>query len=147
MGFLRGHGCDSPHGIWGAWCIQDATAVPPPPPSETLTIGKPAQFLLLMGMFYEPVGRLHGINQTVVTGLAAAKRVFEILEMEGTEDLQKGERLGEVHGEIEFKDVTFRYDEHRPIVTGINVMVGARQTVAFVLGRPGAGGRARSFNC
>ncbi len=138
MGFLGDTGVILLMGFGAWWCIQDAIAVPPPPPSETLTIGKLAQFLLLMGMFYEPVGRLHGINQTVVMGLAAAQRVFEILELEGTEDLKKGERLGEVRGEIEFKNVSFRYDENRPIVTDINVVVRARQTVAFV-GATGAG--------
>ncbi|WP_009958819.1 ABC transporter ATP-binding protein [Verrucomicrobium spinosum] len=138
MGFLGDTGVILLMGFGAWWCIQDAVAVPPPPAAETLTIGKLAQFLLLMGMFYEPVGRLHGINQTVVTGLAAAQRVFEILELEGTEDLKKGERLGEVRGEIEFKNVSFRYDENRPIVTDINVVVRARQTVAFV-GATGAG--------
>lgn len=138
MGFLGDTGVILLMGFGAWWCIQDAIAVPPPPASETLTIGKLAQFLLLMGMFYEPVGRLHGINQTVVTGLAAAQRVFEILELEGTEDLKKGERLGEVRGEIEFRNVSFRYDENRPIVTDINVVVRARQTVAFV-GATGAG--------
>lgn len=138
MGFLGDTGVILLMGFGAWWCIQDAIAVPPPPAAETLTIGKLAQFLLLMGMFYEPVGRLHGINQTVVTGLAAAHRVFEILELEGTEDLKKGERLGEVRGEIEFKNVSFRYDAHRPIVTDINVVVRARQTVAFV-GATGAG--------
>lgn len=138
MGFLGDTGVILLMGFGAWWCIQDAIAVPPPPAAETLTIGKLAQFLLLMGMFYEPVGRLHGINQTVVTGLAAAQRVFEILELEGTEDLKKGERLGEVRGEIEFKNVSFRYDENRPIVTDINVVVRARQTVAFV-GATGAG--------
>lgn len=138
MGFLGDTGVILLMGFGAWWCIQDAIAVPPPPASETLTIGKLAQFLLLMGMFYEPVGRLHGINQTVVMGLAAAQRVFEILELEGTEDLKKGERLGEVRGEIEFKNVSFRYDENRPIVTDINVVVRARQTVAFV-GATGAG--------
>ncbi len=138
MGFLGDTGVILLMGFGAWWCIQDAIAVPAVPDAEKLTIGKLAQFLLLMGMFYEPVGRLHGINQTVVTGLAAAHRVFEILELEGTEDLKKGERLGEVRGEIEFKNVSFRYDENRPIVTDINVVVRARQTVAFV-GATGAG--------
>ncbi|MEZ0387757.1 MAG: ABC transporter ATP-binding protein [Verrucomicrobium sp.] len=138
MGFLGDTGVILLMGFGAWWCIQDAVAVPPVPDGEKLTIGKLAQFLLLMGMFYEPVGRLHGINQTVVTGLAASRRVFEILEMEGAEDLSSGERLGPVKGEIAFRNVSFRYDEYRPIVTGIDLIVRAQQTVAIV-GATGAG--------
>lgn len=135
MGFLGDTGVILLMGFGAWWCIQDAVAAPD---GQALTIGKLAQFLLLMGMFYEPVGRLHGINQTVTMGLAAARRVFEILEMEGTEDLRQGERIGPVRGEIEFRDVSFRYDANRPVLTGISLLVKARQTVAIV-GATGSG--------
>ena len=38
-------------------------------------------FLLYVGMFYEPVGRLHQINQLYQAGRAASDRVAEILQM------------------------------------------------------------------
>lgn len=137
MGFLGDTGVILLMGFGAWWCIQDAVN-PPLQPGDTLTIGKLAQFLLLMGMFYEPVGRLHGINQTVVSGLASARRVFEILELAGEEDLKSGRRLGPVTGEIVFRDVSFRYDEHRPILSHINLGVRPKQTVAIV-GATGAG--------
>jgi ATP-binding cassette, subfamily B, bacterial len=89
-------------------------------------------------MLYEPIGRLHGINQTFVSGAASARRIFEILELDGAEDLQRGEPLGEVHGEIRFEHVGFRYDDTRPTLSDVNIVVLPRQTVAFV-GATGAG--------
>jgi len=103
-----------------------------------ITIGQLGQFLLLIGMLYEPIGRLHGINQTFVTGAASARRIFDILDLDGAEDLRRGEPLHDVRGEIRFENVSFRYDESRPTVNDLNIVVQPRQTVAFV-GATGAG--------
>lgn len=103
-----------------------------------ITIGQLGQFLLLIGMLYEPIGRLHGINQTFVTGAASARRIFEILELADAEDLRHGEPLRDVRGEIRFENVGFRYDDSRPTVSELDIVVQPGQTVAFV-GATGAG--------
>jgi ABC-type multidrug transport system fused ATPase/permease subunit len=103
-----------------------------------ISIGQLGQFLLLIGMLYEPIGRMHGINQTFVQGAASARRVFDILELGDAEDLKKGEKLGEVRGEIRFAHVNFSYDATRPTVTDVNLLVPAQQTVAIV-GATGSG--------
>ena len=103
-----------------------------------ISIGQLGQFLLLIGMLYEPIGRMHGINQTFVNGAASARRVFEILELDDAEDLKKGEMLGEVHGEIRFQNIFFSYDATRPTLTDINLLVPPQQTVAIV-GATGSG--------
>jgi ATP-binding cassette subfamily B protein/subfamily B ATP-binding cassette protein MsbA len=103
-----------------------------------ITIGQLGQFLLLIGMLYEPIGRLHGVNQTFANGAASARRIFDILELKGEENLVLGERLKEVRGEIRFENVSFRYDASRPTLSELNIIVQPRQTVAFV-GATGAG--------
>jgi ATP-binding cassette subfamily B protein/subfamily B ATP-binding cassette protein MsbA len=70
--------------------------------------------------------------------MAAAGRVFDILELDSTEDLNRGESLGQVKGEICFRDVGFRYDENRPVLRQVNIVVQPHQTVAIV-GATGAG--------
>ncbi len=137
-------------GFGARWAIQDAATLEAMRSAgadaaalaafeaKALTIGKLSQFLLLMGMFYEPMGRLHGVNQTFVNGLASARRIFDILSLEGAEDLKRGETLKDVKGEIRFEGVSFRYDESRPTVQGITLKVEPRQTVAIV-GATGAG--------
>jgi len=127
MGFLGDTGLILLMGFGSYWCIR-----------EELSIGQLAQFLLFIGMLYEPMGRLHGINQTVQTGLASAKRIFEILQTEGAEDLREGKVIQEVKGDIRFEKVSFRYDQSRPTLTDVTVTIRPQQTVAIV-GATGAG--------
>ncbi|MCA1964375.1 MAG: ABC transporter ATP-binding protein, partial [Prosthecobacter sp.] len=95
-----------------------------------MTTGELFKFIFLLGFFYEPIARLHGVNQTIVTGLASAERVFAILDKEGAEDLQAGQPVGQVQGRIEFRGVTFGYSPEKPVLHGISLTVQPRQTVA-----------------
>lgn len=105
-----------------------------------MTTGALMKFLLLVGFLYEPIARLHGVNQTVQNGLAAAKRVFSILDFEREEDLEAGARLdfSAVRGEIRFRDVTFSYEGRASAIDGVNLSVRPKQTAAIV-GATGAG--------
>lgn len=95
-------------------------------------------FVLLVGMLYEPIARLHGVNQTMVNGLASAKRVFAVLDEPGEEDLDSGAKLEKVRGEVVFNKVSFGYITGRPVVRDISLRVEPHQTVAFV-GATGSG--------
>ena len=101
------------------------------------TVGELLKFIFLIGFFFEPISRLHGVNQTLVNGLASARRVFEILDESGEEDLEEGCELARTEGSIEFQNVSFGYGE-RPAVHEINLCVAPRQTVAIV-GATGSG--------
>jgi ABC-type multidrug transport system fused ATPase/permease subunit len=103
-----------------------------------LTVGALGQFLLLIGMIYEPIGRLNALGTTFVTSAAAARRVFDVLQLNNDEDLHAGTEVGAVRGEIRFEHVSFRYDETRPTLTDVNLSVEPNQTVAIV-GATGAG--------
>ena len=103
-----------------------------------ITTGELFKFIFLLGFFFEPIARLHGVNQTMVTGLASAERVFKILDQAGEENLEEGRTLREVKGAIEFKDVGFEYHEGKPVLQGLNLRVEPRQTVAIV-GATGSG--------
>ncbi len=127
MGFLGDTGLILLMGFGAYWCIR-----------TEITIGQLAQFLMLLGMLYEPIGRLSGINSTIITGLISAKRVFEILEMEGAEELDQGEKLSDVNGEVRFENVSFSYDANRPTINNVTILVPPHQTVAIV-GATGSG--------
>lgn len=109
------------------WCIRGE-----------MSPGQLMQFILLVGFLYEPIARLHGVNQTLMSGLAAAKRVFEILDQEDVEDLERGRELRKVRGEVVFREVSFGYREDREILHGITFQALPKQTVAFV-GATGSG--------
>jgi ATP-binding cassette subfamily B protein/subfamily B ATP-binding cassette protein MsbA len=127
MGFVGDTGVILLMGFGSWWCI-----------TGDLTIGQMGQFLLLIGMLYEPIGRLNALGTTFVSSAAAARRVFDILQLEGTERLHSGVKLESVRGEIRFENVSFRYDDTRPTLHGINLSVHPGQTVAIV-GATGAG--------
>lgn len=150
MGFLGDAGLVLLMGFGSYWCIQDALTLKQMVAQnvdaqvisqfkeQSLTIGRLAQFLLFMGMFYEPIGRLHGINQTFVNGLVSARRVFEMLELEEEEDLDEGKSIPSVKGHIQFQKVGFSYDGSRKILQDMDFEVLPGQTVAIV-GGTGAG--------
>lgn len=103
-----------------------------------ITTGELLKLILLLGFFYEPISRLHGVNQTLTTGLAGAERVFEILDAppEGLPALGRG--AGRARGDIEFENVTFGYAADAPVVRGVSLRVPAGSMVALV-GMSGCG--------
>src|SRR4026209_2228525 len=73
--------------------------------SGTLQLGDLGAFLVLASFLYEPVGKLHELNQLIQAGRAAGERVFEILDSPG--EPTGGKTFAKtVRGEIEFRHVT-----------------------------------------
>jgi ATP-binding cassette subfamily B protein/subfamily B ATP-binding cassette protein MsbA len=136
MSFIGSMGLVLLLAVGAAWCIQDAVAVGSlaADAAGLMTPGKLTKFMLLIGLFYEPITRLHGVNQTMIGGMASARRVFAVLDEGGQEDLAAGEVLADAQGEIVFKEVAFAYSGRSPAVRGLNLRVLPRQTVAIVGG-------------
>lgn len=127
MGFLGDTGVILLMGFGAWWAVRGE-----------ITIGQLSQFLLLIGMLYEPIGRMHGINQTFVQGTASARRIFDILSLDDAENLREGRPVLNLRGEIIFSHVNFRYDASRPTLEDVCITVKPQQTVAFV-GATGSG--------
>src|SRR6476659_7483910 len=105
--------------------------------SGALQLGDFGAFLVLASFLYEPVGKLHELNQLVQAGRAAGERVFEILDSEG--ELKGGETFADtVRGEIEFRHISFSYSGELPTLTDISFHAHPGETVALV-GTTGAG--------
>ena len=100
----------------------------------SMTTGQLMRFIFLVGFLYEPIARLHGVNQTLGNGLAAAKRVFGILDENSQEDLASGQDPRPVQGAIVFENVGFGYHPESPVLHAINLHVHPKQCVAFVGG-------------
>jgi len=104
----------------------------------SLTGGEFVQFLLFLSLFYEPIDRLNSLNQMILSGRAAADRVFEILDAEEEPNADVGKALPEVlRGEVRFANVSFAYQD-QPTLRGVNIHALPGQTVALV-GTTGAG--------
>jgi ATP-binding cassette, subfamily B, bacterial len=105
--------------------------------SGAMQLGDLGAFLVLASFLYEPIGKLHELNQLVQAGRAAGERVFEILDSAG--EPEGGGTFAEpVRGEIEFRHVSFSYSGELPTLTDISFHARPGETVALV-GTTGAG--------
>ncbi len=70
-------------------------------------------YLLYLGMFYTPIGQLHGLNQILQSGRAAGERVLDILDAaEERADGRRRECLRKpVRGEVVYENVSFSYSQ------------------------------------
>jgi ATP-binding cassette, subfamily B, bacterial len=94
-------------------------------------------FLICCGFLYEPVGKLHQLNQLLQAGRAAAERVFEIIDEPA--ESQRGRKFERaVRGEIEFRDISFSYGTELPALSDVSFHVRPGETIALV-GKTGAG--------
>jgi ATP-binding cassette, subfamily B, bacterial len=103
-----------------------------------LTLGDFTKFLLFLSLFYEPIDRLNSLNQMLLSGRAAADRVFEILDSENEPNATVGASLPDkIRGHVHFEDVSFSYQE-QPTLHGVTLDALPGQTIALV-GSTGAG--------
>src|SRR5881227_1954754 len=100
-------------------------------------LGDLTAFLIFCGLLYEPVGKLHQLNQLIQAGRAAGERVFEIIDEPA--ESQRGQKFErEVRGEIEFRDVSFTYGSELPALSNVSFRARPGETIALV-GKTGAG--------
>ena len=95
-------------------------------------------FTAALLMLYEPIKRLNKENHNIQQGLAASQRVFEIIDRV-PEILEKpnAKNLGAVDGVIEFRDLSFKYEE-KMVLKHIDLTIAKNEVVA-VVGESGAG--------
>ncbi len=104
-----------------------------------VTMGTLIIFTMYLGMFYEPVRSLATINDTIQRSLAAAERIFEVVdEVPEIQDAEKAIDLPRMNGRVEFDHVDFSYGGDEEVLTDICIQAEPGQIVALV-GRSGAG--------
>lgn len=131
-----------------------------------MTLGQLISFLFYLGLFYEPMARLHGLNQMVQAARAAGERVFDILDTpverahwpseqsasgNGAEKISTQTAIGSsrsrdaalmhrhpVPGEVVYEDVCFSYSPERVVLRQINIHARPGQMIALA-GPTGAG--------
>ncbi|MDD5712319.1 MAG: ABC transporter ATP-binding protein, partial [Smithellaceae bacterium] len=95
-------------------------------------------FMTALLMLYEPIKRLTNVNNTIQQGIAAAERVFSVIDLEpDIKDKDGAVALPKISQAIELQDVSFAY-EKQIVLHNINLKIRAGEAVAFV-GMSGGG--------
>jgi ATP-binding cassette subfamily B protein len=109
----------------------------------SLGIGDVQAFIQYSRQFAQPLTQTASMVNVLQSGIASAERVFELLdapEQSPDPEVEIAERAahGSARGRVEFRDVSFRYLEDRPLIEHLNLVAEPGQTVAIV-GPTGAG--------
>ncbi len=107
--------------------------------SGTISLGDVQAFIQYSRQFTQPVTQLASMVNLLQSGAASAERVFELLDADEEVPETARQRLpGVPRGRVAFEDVSFRYEDDRPVIDGLSLTVEPGQTVAIV-GPTGAG--------
>jgi len=105
----------------------------------SIQFGVIAAFMIYIRLFTQPLSQLAQAFQSLQRTAAAGERVFEFFgETEMNDESHKTQKLADVKGEIEFRNVRFGYDPEKTIIHNFSAKVEAGQKIAIV-GPTGAG--------
>ncbi|BHH83342.1 lipid A export permease/ATP-binding protein MsbA [Desulforhopalus sp. 52FAK] len=111
----------------------------------TATPGTFFAFLTALIAAYEPIKGVTRINSVIQQGLAAATRVFQILDIEPEiQDKKDAKPLPPFQAKIEFKNLSYQYNDEEKVLNNINLNVPAGQALAIV--GPSGGGKTTLTN-
>ncbi|MEV0317696.1 ABC transporter ATP-binding protein [Streptomyces sp. NPDC050658] len=107
--------------------------------SGALSIGDVQAFIQYSRQFSMPLTQVASMANLVQSGVASAERIFELLDAEEQEaDPVPGERPDQLRGRVEMENVSFRYEQDKPLIEDLSLKVEPGHTVAIV-GPTGAG--------
>ena len=105
----------------------------------SITFADYSAFIVSVNLFLGPINTLIRFMEQFQSGAAGFERFVEIMD---TQPEMDGEGAGDVErlrGEIEFCDVTYRYEESRDVLRNVDLKIGAGKTFALV--GPSGGGK------
>ncbi len=106
--------------------------------ANSMTTGEFFTFLTALMRLYTPVKQLSMLNNVIQTGLSAANRIFDIIDMEPEiKDREGAEAIEKFDNRIEFKNVSFNYGE-KDVIKDFSLTVKKGTNLAIV-GGSGAG--------
>ncbi|WP_066893536.1 ABC transporter ATP-binding protein [Clostridium nigeriense] len=107
--------------------------------NNEIKIGTLIAFSMYVGMFWRPIMNLSSFYNTLITNFSAADRIFDILDKKPIiKNSENAKKIGKIKGVVEFKDVSFSYDESTKVLKNVNFKVNKGEKIALV-GATGAG--------
>nr|WP_025162893.1 peptidase domain-containing ABC transporter [Paraclostridium bifermentans] len=106
----------------------------------SISFGELLTFNALLAYFLDPIQNIINLQPTVQTALVAAERLSEILDLELEKSEQEDKKIKpqSLKGNIEFKNVDFRYGTRNLILKNINMTIKKGERIALV-GESGSG--------
>ena len=107
--------------------------------SGELSVGKISAFVLYISAFFAPIQQLVQLHNTYQQGQAATKKIRDVFSLTpSVPESPTAKSLDDIRGEIRFENVTFGYEDHKPILRGLDFEIEPGETFALV-GETGAG--------
>ena len=106
---------------------------------DKVSVGTFIAFSSYLNMFWHPIQNLSSFYNQLVTNIAGAERIFEILDTPpAIADAEDVEEMPEITGEVTFEHVSFSYDEQVKVLDDVSFNIKPGETIALV-GPTGAG--------
>ena len=107
--------------------------------TDKVSIGTFIAFGTYIGMFWHPIMNLSNFYNQIITNIAAAERVFEIMDTEAEITDEDGViQMPPVKGQVSFRHVGFSYDTDTKVLEDVSFDIKPGETIALV-GPTGAG--------
>ena len=101
--------------------------------SGTLSVGQLSCFLTYANQYTKPFNEVTGVLTQLQTALAAATRVFEVLEAENeTPDSTDSKHIENCKGNVKIENVSFSYTKEKPLITNFSLDVKSGSHIAIV---------------
>ena len=104
-----------------------------------ISFGDYSTFIVSVNLFINPVNTLIGFMESFQNGVSGFRRFVEIMEEEPEIDAADAKELTNVEGVIEFKDVTYSYNEASEVLHNVNLRLERGRKLALV--GPSGGGK------
>ena len=96
------------------------------------TLGSLLAFQAYLGYVFGPAQFLASANLELQNARASLERVSALFDIVPEENMGTGKKVERLTGEIEFKDVSFSYDSHEPVLKDISFRINPGEHVAIV---------------
>lgn len=101
--------------------------------SGSLSVGQLSCFLTYANQYTKPFNEVTGVLTQLQTGIAAAGRVFEVLEAEDeVPDTPESPKISECKGNVKIENVSFSYTKEKPLIRNFSLDVKSGSKVAIV---------------